>query len=313
MTSAPFFLTDVFTHRAYGGNQLATLLDVAHLSTTEMQQIAREINFSETTFITGRDAVDGAYNVRIFTPQAEVEFAGHPTLGTAHVIRHQLCAEAPKQLTLRLPVGLIDVRFDDQAAGDTVVWMKQASPSFGPQAAPADMAPVLGLRREDLHPTWPVQELSTGFPHWVVPVRDLATLRRVQLHLPAYQHWISTSRAKLILAFCTEGFAPGQDLSVRVFAPYYGIAEDAATGSGNGCLAAYLLQHRCLGPAPKLRACSGQGDDMGRPSTLYLEAEINDSSMTVCVGGQVVDVAQGQWWVPDNRHPTGQDGGAKSC
>ena len=127
MSKPKYFFTDVFTTQKYGGNQLATFIDCESLTDLEMQKIAKEINFSETTFITSQQPNEGGYDVRIFTPNAEVEFAGHPTLGTAHVIRNKLKLTTEKEIVLNLRIGKIPVSFVEPAGSSPVLWMKQMS------------------------------------------------------------------------------------------------------------------------------------------------------------------------------------------
>lgn len=290
MGKPKFFITDVFTTQRYGGNQLATFVDCESLSDAEMQQIAREINFSETTFITSRQPRDGGYDVRIFTPNAEVEFAGHPTLGTAHVIRNKLHLTDTNEVVLNLRVGRIPVAFTETS----VLWMKQMQPSFGKQLDAGILARVLGIEPADIDQTFPIEEVSTGFPALIVPLKNLDVLRRSKIDRDEYFALVTGAWAKLILVFSREGYAPGQSLSVRVFADFFGIAEDAATGSANGCLAAYLARHRLLGSAD-IDVLAGQGYEMGRPSALALRANASSNGIEVSVGGSVVDVAEGVW------------------
>ncbi|MBI3775168.1 MAG: PhzF family phenazine biosynthesis protein [Gammaproteobacteria bacterium] len=294
MGKPKFFITDVFTTRKYGGNPLATFIDCESLSAQEMQQIAKEINFSETTFITARQPRNGGYDVRIFTPKSEVEFAGHPTLGTAHVIRNQVMQTRANDLVLNLPIGPVPVTFADATASATVVWMKQFAPKFGKQGDAAALARVLGIEPAALDMDFPIEEISTGFPHIVVPLKSLAALKRVTINTQHYRALVADAWAKIILVFSRESYEPGQSLSVRVFADFYGIPEDAATGSGNGALAAYLVRHNVLGSA-QVDVLSGQGYEMGRPSTLALRAHANKTDIEVFVGGSVVDVAEGVW------------------
>lgn len=289
-----FFITDVFTSQRYGGNQLATFVDCESLSDREMQQIAKEINFSETTFITSRQLRDGGFDVRIFTPNAEVEFAGHPTLGTAHIIRNKLGLTEANEVALNLRVGKIPVTFTETSAGTSVLWMKQVPPKFGKQLDAGALALVLGIRPSDIDRNFPVEEVSTGFPALVVPLTSLAALRRAKVDKDAYFALVSNAWAKLILVFSTERYEAAQNVSVRVFADYYGIAEDAATGSANGCLAAYLVRHKVFG-SPNIDVLAGQGYEMARPSTLALRANETDSVIDVFVGGSVVEVAEGVW------------------
>ncbi len=289
-----FFITDVFTTQRYGGNQLATFVDCESLSDREMQQIAKEINFSETTFITSRQPRDDGFDVRIFTPNAEVEFAGHPTLGTAHIIRNKLRLTEANEVALNLRVGKIPVTFTETPAKTSLLWMKQMPPTFGKRFDAGALAQVLGIEPSDIDQDFPIEEVSTGFPTLVVPLKCLDALRRAKVNKDAYFALVSDAWAKLILVFCREGHEPGQALGVRVFADYYGIAEDAATGSANGCLAAYLARHKVIG-SPDIDVLAGQGYEMGRPSTLALRANENKNGIEVFVGGSVVEVAEGVW------------------
>lgn len=290
MNKPGFFFTDVFTKHRYGGNQLATFIDCESLSDRDMQKIAREINFSETTFITSRQPRDGGFDVRIFTPKAELDFAGHPTLGTAHVIRNKLALTTANEIRLNLGVGQIPVTF----AEGSVVWMKQMPPTFGRQRNASSLAQVLGIETADIDPRFPIEEVSTGFPHIIVPLRDLDALKRSKIDKDNYFALVTQAWARNILVFSREAYEPGHSLSVRVFADFYGVPEDAATGSGNGCLAAYLVRHRLFG-SPDLDVLAGQGYEMERPSTLALRANQSQSEIEVFVGGNVVDVAEGIW------------------
>lgn len=294
MSKPGFFVTDVFTSRRYGGNQLATFVDCASLSDQEMQNIAREINFSETTFITSRQPRDGGYDVRIFTPQAEVAFAGHPTLGTAYVIREKLRLTAADEVALNLRAGRIPVTFSGAPGQAPRLWMRQLPPRFGARHEPGVLAPILGLDAAEIDPQLPIEEVSTGFPTLVVPLKSLDALRRIRIDRDACFALARDAWAKLILAFCREGYEPGQALGVRVFADFYGIAEDAATGSSNGALAAYLVRHQALG-ASSIDVTAGQGYEMARPSTLMLRASQAGGEIEVSVGGSVVEVAEGVW------------------
>jgi len=294
MNKPKFFFTDVFTERRYGGNQLATFINCETLSDEEMQQIAREINFSETTFITSREPRNGGYDVRIFTPRAEVEFAGHPVLGTAHVIRNRLCLSSASEIALNLKVGQIPVGFTETGAGRQVLWMKQMSPQFGGRVDAAHVADVLGIAVSEIDPHWPVEEVSTGFPTLIVPLKNLAALKRVRIDGEKYFALVGEAWARLILVFSREAYEAGQALSVRMFGNYYGVPEDPATGSSNGCLAAYLVRHRVLGSS-EIDVVAGQGYEIGRPSSLMLRAREMQNGIEVSVGGSVVDVAQGVW------------------
>ncbi|WP_276273766.1 PhzF family phenazine biosynthesis protein [Haloarcula litorea] len=289
--SRPLHLVDVFARQRYAGNQLAVVADAGGLSTEEMQAVAAEMDYSETTFVTGPPE-DGAWPVRIFTPVEEIPFAGHPTLGTAHVIRTHLADGRPDDVVLDLGVGEVpvEVRTVD---GDETLWMTQQPPEFGEELPHADLAEVLGLPEDAVDPDWPVQVVSTGLPTVVVPLVDRAAVTGIDLDPAAYDRVTGDRAAKNVLAFCPDPREDANDLADRVFAPFYDVPEDPATGSSNGCLAAYLARHEYFGDAT-VEARVEQGHEMGRPSLLHLRADAGGDAVDVEVGGNVVPVARGE-------------------
>ncbi len=290
MTGLEFHMLDVFAENKYAGNQLAVFRGASKLDAAEMQKIAREINFSETTFILSDEQHNGGFDVRIFTPGAEVPFAGHPTLGTAYVIRKEILQGRADAVVLNLKVGQIPVTFDESG----YAWMKQIQPTFGPQHQAETLAGILGLASSDMDMRFPVEEVSTGLAFFIVPLKNIAALKRAAVNKEGYYEYIKNTDAKGILVFCPETHAPGSDISVRVFVDYFGVPEDPATGSGNGCLAAYLVQQRYWGQdAINVRA--EQGYEIGRPSLLLLKAQNTGTGIDVRVGGKTVPVARGEW------------------
>lgn len=290
-----FYIVDVFAEHKYAGNQLAVVLDAGSLSGARMQQIAREMNFSETTFLLSDEIRDGGYDVRIFTPGAEVPFAGHPTLGTAYILREKLIGTPLERVVLNLEVGPIPVSFDDGGDGRTVCWMEQIEPRFGRCFAATVVAGILGLSTDEIDDRFPCEEVSTGLPHIIVPLRSLEALKRARIDRDAYFEFVNQNWAKAILIFCPEPHERENDLSVRMFADYYGVAEDPATGSGNGCLAAYLVEHRYWG-RDRIDIRCEQGYEIGRPSLLFLKAGRRNGRIAVSVGGRVVPVARGEFF-----------------
>lgn len=286
-----FHIVDVFAQQKYAGNQLAVVTDAADLGSEEMQAIAAEIDYSETTFVTG-PATDDGWPVRIFTPAEEVPFAGHPTLGTASVIRQHLADGDPETVTLDLQVGQVpvDVR---EIEGEETLWMHQQPPAFGETIPHEDLAAVLGLSPEQLDRDWPVQVVSTGLPTIIVPLVGRTALEAIDLDRDAYDALVEGREAKLVHAVCPEPRSEDNDLAVRMFAPYYDVPEDPATGSANGCLAAYLSRHEYLG-SQTVDARVEQGYEIGRPSLLSLAAEPSDGTIDVEVGGRVIPVARGE-------------------
>jgi len=286
--SRQFSIVDVFARKRYAGNQLAVITDAAGLEAAEMQAVAAEMDYSETTFVTG-EPTDGAWPVRIFTPTDEIPFAGHPTLGTAAVIREELADDTPEEIVLDLQVGRVPV---DTREGETL-WMRQQPPEFGKQLAHDELAAVLGLNSEQFDTDSPVQVVSTGLPTIIVPLRDREALTGIDLDLDAYEDLVDDREAKLVHAFCSDPREAENDIAARMFAPALGVREDPATGSANGCLAAYLSETAYFGSATA-EARVEQGYELGRPSLLQLRARPTDESVAVEVGGEVIPVARGE-------------------
>jgi trans-2,3-dihydro-3-hydroxyanthranilate isomerase len=290
MTKAPFYILDVFAEKKYAGNQLAVFRNAAAVPSEEMQQLAREINFSETTFILSDEQRDGGYDVRIFTPGEEVPFAGHPTLGTAHIIRNEILGGKADKVILNLKVGQIPVTFSPDGYG----WMKQIAPTFGQQHKLEMLTPVLNMDVGEFDERFPIQEVSTGLPFFIMPLKNISALKNAKIDKEKYFDLIKDTVAKGILVFCPETHEPQNDISVRVFVDYYGIPEDPATGSGNGCLAGYLVKHRYFG-RDSIDIRSEQGYEIGRPSLLLLKAEEKDAKISILVGGKSIIVASGEF------------------
>ncbi|MEG4114886.1 MULTISPECIES: PhzF family phenazine biosynthesis protein [unclassified Microcoleus] len=291
-----FYIVDVFAESKYAGNQLAVFCGagVAELSEAQMLLIAREINYSETTFIRSPDPRDGGYDVRIFTPKKELPFAGHPTLGTAFVLQQEIIREKVDRVILNLAVGQIPVTFNYHNESADILWMRQNPPIFGRVLSAESLANVLNLEPDEIDSNFPIQEVSTGVPFIIVPLKTLASLKKAQVNLDKYFELVDTTKAKEILIFCPETYSDLNDLSVRVFAHSLGIPEDPATGSANGCLAGYLVEHDYYGKA-KIDVRVEQGYEIDRPSLLLLQAAKNEGQIAVLVGGKVVMVAKGEF------------------
>ncbi|MEC4892103.1 MAG: PhzF family phenazine biosynthesis protein [Oscillatoria sp. PMC 1051.18] len=289
MTSLTFYIVDVFAREKYTGNQLAVFVDAETISDEEMQKIAREVNYSETTFIFSKESHDYGYDVRIFTPNKELAFAGHPSLGTAYILRNKIAKNAPKQINLNLKVGQIPVTFQEE-----FVWMRQNSPTFNNCWEINPVAAALNVKPDDIDSRFPVQAVSTGIPFIIVPLKSLAAVKKARLNKELYLELVKDSEAKEILIFAPETYAAENDLNVRVFAELLGIPEDPATGSANGCLAGYLVKYAYFG-RKHLEIKVEQGYEINRPSLLLLKAQENGAEIEVNVGGKVVMVAQGKW------------------
>ena len=293
MAKYQFYIVDVFAREKYAGNQLAVVRGAEDISDSQMLRITKEMNYSETTFILSEEPRQGGYDVSIFTPAAEVPFAGHPTLGTAFVIQREIMKEPAGNVILNLKVGRIPVTSGPGRKEKDILWMKQIEPTFGRIIEPGPISRVLGLDALEIDNRFSVQEVSTGLPFIIVPLKGLDAVKKAKVNRDECFKLIENIQAKMILVFCSETYNQGNDLNVRVFCDYYGIAEDPATGSGNGCLAAYLVKHRYF-VKDQIDIRVEQGYEIGRPSLLYLRAENKQGKIDVSVGGKVVMVAKGR-------------------
>ena len=267
-------IVDVFTDRRFTGNQLAVVLGAENLSDTQMQDIAREMNFSETTFVT-RVSGDTA-DVRIFTPAWELPFAGHPTLGTAWVL-----AGDSKTFSLNLPVGTVPVEFNDGLG-----WLESPPVMLADGLSNEDAARLVGLDPADLDSEHPVRCAEVGPKFVLIGLRSLDALRRAQLNSGLHAEWRDAGRSvQCVFLFTAEAYERGADFASRMYFESAGVREDPATGSANCAFARYLqdLQGN-IG-----RVVVDQGVEMQRASRLYLQ--VDDP---LRVGGGVVRTVKGQ-------------------
>ena len=291
MKGLTFYLVDVFAEERYAGNQLAVVRNAGALSSAQMQRIANEMHFSETTFVLSDEKRNGGYDVRIFTPASEMPFAGHPTLGTAYVIKHFLVDENVNKVVLNLKVGQIPVTFKKEE-NQEILWMKQIPPIFGKTFDAPNIAQMLNLDLEQIDKNYPVQEVSTGVPFIIVPLKTLDGVKRVRIDKDKHLQLSKETQAET-LVFSHETYKKENNLNVRVFVDLHGIPEDPAAGSANGCLAAYLSRYRYFGD-DSVNARVEQGYEIGRPSLLYIKAENKEGEILVYVGGKVMMVAKGE-------------------
>ena len=294
MSEQVFYVVDVFALGKYTGNQLAVFRQAGGLSDKEMQSRTREMNFSETTFILSDNEKDGGFQVRIFTPGQEVPYAGHPTLGTAFIIQQEIIKKPVESITLNLKVGQIPVAFGYEDGKAGILWMKPKMPVFGNIIGADVVAPVLSIGVDEIDHRFPIQVVSTGLPTLIIPLKTLESVKRCRTNKEKYFDLVEKIAAETILVFAAETYHSENDLNVRVFVDYFGIPEDPATGSGNGCLAGYLAKHKYFGKG-KIDIRVEQGYEINRPSLLLLRAEESAAGINVQVGGRVVLVAKGEW------------------
>ncbi|MBY9009657.1 MAG: PhzF family phenazine biosynthesis protein [Candidatus Lokiarchaeota archaeon] len=284
----PFYIVDVFAEDKYSGNQLAVVISRNKLNDEEMQLIAKEMNYSETTFITSVEN----YEVRIFTPKVELPFAGHPTVGTAYILQTEFMKGKAKTMALNLKIGQIPILFKYKGEILSETWIEHREPAFSGFFAPDLLADVLSIDENDIDGRFKIQEVTTGVPTIIVPLKSLDIIKKVSVNIEKYSQLIQNTQAKSILVFCPETYDKRNDLNVRFFADYYGIPEDPATGSANGCLAAYLVKHDYFGKS-KIEIRVEQGYEIGRKSLLLLKAQEKAGKFYITVGGKVILVAKG--------------------
>jgi trans-2,3-dihydro-3-hydroxyanthranilate isomerase len=293
----PFRLVDVFTDRPLAGNQLCVVPEpVPGISTERMQAVAREIGFSETTFVTSFEP--DRYAMRIFTPANELPFAGHPSIGTAFVLVSEGRVRSP--LTQVVAAGEFDMSVDVEAG---TARMRQLAPEFFEPLGPAGRRALAESVRldpdQDLVADLPVQKVSTGFGHLNMAVRDVATVVKASLDRSALIRQLEAAGTDGVYVFAMTGSSPekGSTAKARLFAPVAGVDEDPATGSAAGPLGAFLVHH---GVIPSGRLTISQGEELGRPSTLVVDVEQSgDGDLAVYVEGGVRIVGEGWFDLPD--------------
>lgn len=295
-----YALVDVFAERSLQGNQLAIFTDARGLSDEEMQALARETNLSETTFILPREPEverKRGVQVRIFTVAEELQFAGHPTLGTASwLYQNHATLRGSDRITLDLRVGPIPVRFRAPVEGELGVYgtMKQNDPSFGDVHDPATIADVLGLSVDDLDPDLPVQTVSTGMAFCIVPLKSLAVAKRLEIPRKRASTYLERSDAKFFHCITRADASSGADWHARM--QFYN-GEDPATGSASGCTIAYLVRHGVVASAQEI--VIEQGIEILRPSCIHVSATMHGEVVSeVFVGGRTISVAMGRLFLP---------------
>jgi trans-2,3-dihydro-3-hydroxyanthranilate isomerase len=277
----PFRLVDVFASRPLAGNQLCVVPEPVDLEDATMQALAKEIGFSETTFVT--ESGGDRYSLRIFTPAAELPFAGHPTLGTAFVLVSEGRVSSPG--TQVAAAGEIPVEVDLEAG---TAWMTQLPAEFGPVLDDRELiARAIGLEVDALVTELPVRTISTGLPATIVPLRGAETLRRAVRNAAAVADAVAASGGEDLYLFAVTE----EGVTARMFDAELGVGEDPATGSAAGALGAYLAEHDLAGmPGSVLIR---QGEQVGRPSELSVETAREDGAWRARVGGGVHVVGRG--------------------
>ena len=258
----PFYQVDVFSDELFGGNPLAVFLRGEDFKEAQFQQMAREMNLSETTFVLPSSHPDADFDVRIFTPEKELPFAGHPTLGTAFVLRHAgLVPSTQNHVRLNFKVGVIQV---DLQEDDKIFMTQPPGKILQTFTNTEEVAQVLGLTANNID--LPVQTASTGFPALLVPINSLRAMQRIVLNLPLLKVLLEEAGVDMIYPFTRQTLDQKSSVHARGFAPYVGIPEDPATGSVAGALGYYLKDKN-----PKEEnLIIEQGYEMKRPGLIFV-------------------------------------------
>lgn len=287
--SQKFFQVDVFTDMVFGGNPLAVFTDPGNIEEALHLQIAREMNLSETTFVYPSINSEANFRIRIFTPGKEIPFAGHPTLGTAHILWETgKIPSTNDSVVLEMGAGLIRVSRNQEA-----LFMKQPLPIFRDAVEDVNQVAVaLSIAPSDIDTRFPIQIVSTGFPALYVPLTSLQAVEKTALNLSVLREVLGN--IDMIYVFTRETLESTSTIHSRAFAPFIGIPEDPATGSAAGALGAYLVRHKVLENLDSSAIFIEQGFEIDRPSRIQVNVEqCGEEIHSIQVGGQAITVLEG--------------------
>ncbi|MGO4821573.1 MULTISPECIES: PhzF family phenazine biosynthesis protein [unclassified Flavobacterium] len=283
-----FYIVDVFSDKKYAGNQLAVFNNAAGLSDKQMQVIAAEINFAESTFITKIDQENNSAEIRIFTPAKEMQFAGHPIIGTSWVLMNKLFKETSKNIRVSVSIGEIPV-----SQSDKQLWLKAAQPEFYAVFSKVDFLDFSNLKSNDFDERFKIQEVSTGSAFVIVPVKDKGALEKIQLNKELAEKWLDKNcktSHRAFYFFCLED----KKLSSRMLCIENNqLIEDAATGSASTCLQAFLLKYH----DSEIELINNQGEFINRASQIFFKGSLTKEVYDIKIGGQAQFIAQGEWEV----------------
>ena len=301
MREVGFLQLDVFTDRPFSGNQLAVFPDAQGLSDEAMQLIAREMNYSESTFVLPARDTRAVARVRIFTPAAELPFAGHPVIGTTFALARQrrIRAEDVSPIQLELGIGLVPVDLQFEGEELSFAWMHQPKPRFSAWSGDRErLAAALGLTLDELAGELPIERGSAGVPFVYIPVRDRAALAKARPGGDLVDALQDDSAHVGAYLFTLDGESSAR---ARMFGQALGMVEDPATGSAAGPFGVYLLRHGAQRPDERdeCRLRVAQGVEMLRPCAISVAITgTEDDVRSVRVGGSSVVVAEGRVMAP---------------
>ena len=289
-----FYQVDVFTNTPFSGNPLAVFFDVEDLSSLTMQAIAQEMNLSETIFVLPPGDMPADFSVKIFTPEKEIPFAGHPTIGTAHILRETgRVISGDHSIKLSMKAGIITVT---QGLIDNLLFMDQPLPEYLPVLDCAEkIGNVLSIPTSSIKLSgYPIQIVSTGLPVILVPINSIKSLEKIVINASKLGNFLHSLGVEMLYAFTDETLNPSATIHARMFAPPLGILEDPATGSAAGAMGAYICKHKILSENNLKNITIEQGYKMGRPSCIYVEIYHEHNEIKkIRVGGESVTVIEG--------------------
>jgi trans-2,3-dihydro-3-hydroxyanthranilate isomerase len=282
----PFYIVDVFAEKKYSGNQLAVFTGADVLNTDEMQKIAREINFAESTFITKLDDANSVAEIRIFTPEHEMQFAGHPIIGTSWVLMNRIFENQPKNISLSVPIGAIPIF----QSGD-LVWLQAAQPQFLDTFSAEGFLKFSNLTSTDFDDEFSIQEVTTGSAFVIVPLKSKKALENLVLDKVEMDQWLQAhckTNHRAIYFYCLED----QNLVSRMFCIEDNqLKEDSATGSASTCLQAFLLKYY----SAEIKIINHQGEFINRASQIYFDGKLANNHFDIKIGGKTQFIAKGEW------------------
>ncbi len=290
-----YYLLDVFTDVPFGGNPLAVFTEASGLSSQQMQRIAKELNLSETVFLSPSVSDAADIKMRIFTPGMELPTAGHPTIGTAFLLlaTKMLTPKRKNTLLIEQQIGLTEISFDRQGDEITALMMQQPHPKFEQNFEDKEfIASLLNIKVDEIYENYPCQVVNCGNPFLIVPIKTLAAMHKMQLSHELWQSVLEENHLTGLLAFSLKTEHAESLTHSRMFAPHLGIAEDPATGSAHGTLAAYLHNYQ-LADVSTLQQCE-QGMEMNRPSFINIQVTTSEGKIDkIFIGGKSIIMGQG--------------------
>lgn len=299
-----YSLVDVFTTERFGGNPLAVFKDADQIPGKLMQQIASEMNLSETTFVLKPSNQRNTVKLRIFTPKEELPMAGHPTIGTAYILIKEGIIEVKEgknEFIFEEGVGEIKVTAIIDNGEVITIRMEQSVPVFGPIYKDFDLiAELLSLKISDIDQRYPIQTVSSGVPYLYIPIKSLEAVSQIKFNSEIWRrHFSINLDTRNIYVFTQEVLNKRSTVHSRMFAPGLGISEDPATGGASGPLGAYLVEHGLVDNhlSNDISIRSEQGIEMGRPSFIDITVKKNQEIERVEVGGSCVKIGIGEMWL----------------